>query len=371
MCSVPLNLLELFNDVPDPRLDRRKLHSLHEILTLAVLAMLAGAENFTDMEDFGNAKAAWLRTFLALEHGIPSHDTFNRVFQALKPEAFLDCFLRWTQSLRREVAQEIVALDGKALRRALNRGQSLPYIVSAWASSNRLVLGQLKVADKSNEITALPPLLRQLELAGCLVTVDALGCQKKIAKEIKESDADYVMALKGNHETVHAEVKRFLDDAIARQEVQVVSLETVEKDHGRLEIRRWYLSDDLDWFADKGQWEGLRTMGLVETVRQVGDQPPTTERRYFLGSIAKDIEAFARATREHWGVENPVHWVLDVLFGEDLSRARTGHAPENLATLRRLALNLLRRDPGTQRSLRRQRKAAGWNDSYLRQLLGI
>ena len=197
--------------VPDPRIHRRREHELIDILVIAVCTLLCAGESFNDMEDFGKAKLDWFRTFLNLRNGIPSHDTFNRVFAALDPREFLDCFLRWTQSLRAAVAQEIVALDGKALRRALNKDQSIQYVVSAWAESNGLVLGQLKVADKSNEITAVPELLRVLELSGCIVTIDAMGCQKKIAKEIIEADADYVLALKGNQETVHEEVKSFLD----------------------------------------------------------------------------------------------------------------------------------------------------------------
>jgi len=318
-----------------------------------------------------------------LRHGIPSHDTFNRVFAALKPAAFLDCFLRWTQSLRQTVAQEIVALDGKALRRAQCRGKSPRYIVSAWAQSNRLVLGQLKVADKSNEITALPQLLRVLELAGCIVTIDAMGCQKAIAQEIIEADADYVLALKGNQETVHAEVKSYLDDAILQlaqartkkikvpPELELACLKTVEKDHGRLEIRCYWQSDRLHWFADRGKWEGLRSVGVVESVRQVGTDAPTVERRYYLCSLAVDVEKFARAVRGHWGVENSLHWCLDVQMGEDQSRARTGHAAENLATLRRLVLNLLKRDRTKKRGLKGKQLNAGWDHAYLLQLLAF
>jgi predicted transposase YbfD/YdcC len=285
----------------------------------------------------------------------PSHDTFNRVMAALRPEAFLDCFLRWTQSLRQTVAHEIVALDGKALRRALRQGHSPRYIVSAWAQGNGLVLGQLKVAQKSNEITALPQLLRVLELAGCIVTVDAMGCQKAIAREIIEADADYVLALKGNQETVHAEVKSYLDDAIIQaqartakatlpREPELAHTQTVEKDHGRLEIRRYWQSDRLGWFADQPKWEGLRSVG---------------------------VEQFARAVRGHWGVENSLHWCLDVQMGEDQSRARTGHAAENLATLRRLALNLLKRDKTRKRGLKAKQLNAAWDHTYLLRLLAI
>src|SRR6516162_3625322 len=269
------SLVAHFERVPDPRIDRRREHDLVDILVIGLCTLLCGGETFNDMEDFGKAKYDWFKTFLGLRNGIPSHDTFNRVFAALDPKEFLDCFLRWTQSLREAVAQEIVALDGKALRRALNKDQSVKYVVSAWAESNGLVLGQLKVADKSNEITAVPELLRVLELSGCIVTIDAMGCQKKIAKEIIEADADYVLALKGNHETVHEEVKSFLDATLLEQQtprpqgaklsrgaLSLKSFETVEKDHGRLEIRRYYQGDHLEWFADRSKWEGLKSCGM-------------------------------------------------------------------------------------------------------------
>src|SRR6516225_7963040 len=276
------SLVEHLSEVPDPRIDRRKEHELIDILVIAVCTLLCAGETFNDMEDFGKAKHEWFKSFLNLRNGIPSHDTFNRVFALLDPKQFLDCFLRWTQSLRQAVAQEIVALDGKALRRALNKKQSPRYVVSAWAESNGLVLGQLKVEDKSNEITAVPELLRVLELSGCIVTIDAMGCQKKIAKEIIEADADYVLALKGNQETVHQEVKSFLDAALLEQQTPrlpgarlfteaatLASVQTVEKDHGRLETRRYVQSDQLNWFAERSKWEGLKSVGLVESTREV------------------------------------------------------------------------------------------------------
>jgi predicted transposase YbfD/YdcC len=377
------SLVAHFACVPDPRINRRKDHDLIDILVIAVCTLLCAGETFNDMEDFGKAKHDWFRTFLNLPNGIPSHDTFNRVFAALDPKEFLACFLRWTQSLRAAVSQEIVALDGKALRRALNKDQSVKYIVSAWAESNGLVLGQLKVADKSNEITAVPELLRVLELSGCIVTIDAMGCQKKIAKEIIEADADYVLALKGNQETVHAEVRSFLDAALLEQQTPrrqgaklskaaatLASLETVEKDHGRLEIRRYYQSDQLDWFADQLKWEGLKSVGMVESIREV-DGKTTVERRYYLASLPLAVATFARAVRSHWGVENKVHWIMDVCFREDQSRARAGYAAENLATLRRLALNLLKRENTKKRGIRGKQLNAGWDHAYLLRLLGV
>ena len=377
------SLVAHFAQMPDPRIERRKEHDLLDVLVIAISTLLCAGETFNDMEDFGKAKYEWFKTFLKLRNGIPSHDTFNRVFAALNPKEFLDCFLRWTQSLRQRVSQEIVAVDGKALRRAFNKDENLKYIVSAWAESNGLVLGQLKVADKSNEITAVPELLRVLELSGCIVTIDAMGCQKKIAKEIIEADADYVLALKGNQETVHEEVKAFLDQTLAQREVplppgaklpkaaaRLAFLETIEKDHGRFEIRRFYQSAELAWFADLEKWEGLKSVGLVESVREV-EGKTTTERRYFLSSLSLGVETFARAVRSHWGVENKLHWVMDVCFREDQSRARAGYAAENLATLRRLALNLLRREKTKKRGIKGKQLNAGWDNAYLRKLLGI
>lgn len=378
-----LSLIEHFKDLPDPRVNRTLDHDLIDVLVIAVCTLLCAGESFNDMEDFGKAKQDWFKTFLVLRNGIPSHDTFNRVFAALDPKAFLDCFLRWTQSLRQAVAQEVVALDGKALRRALNRDQSVKYVVSAWAESNGLVLGQLKVADKSNEITALPELLRALELAGCIVTVDAMGCQRNIAKEITEADADYVLALKGNQETVHEEVRSFLDAAVAEDSaprpvgaklskaaVNLAVLETVEKDHGRIETRRYYQSAELDWFADRAKWEGLRSVGMVEALREVGGKQ-TVERRYYLSSLGLEVATFARAVRGHWGVENKLHWVLDVQMREDQSRARAGYAAENLATLRRLALNLLKREKTKRRGIKGKQLNASWDHAYLLRLLGV
>lgn len=375
-----LSLIEHFQDLPDPRVERTKDHDLIDILVIAICTLLCAGESFNDMEDFGHAKEDWFKTFLTLRNGIPSHDTFNRLFAALDPQAFLDCFVRWTQSLRAAVAQEIVALDGKALRRALNGDQSVKYVVSAWAEENGLVLGQLKVADKSNEITALPELLRALELSGCIVTLDAMGTQKKIAKEIIEADADYVLALKGNHETVHEEVKSFLEAAVAEKKSKPLRLskaaanlavrETVEKDHGRLETRRYYQSAELDWFADQPKWEGLKTVGMVEAIRETGAHR-TVERRYYLSSLPLGVETFARAVRRHWGIENKLHWVLDVQMREDQSRARAGYAAENLATLRRLALNLLKREKTKRRGIKGKQLNASWDHAYLLRLLGV
>lgn len=377
------SLIEHLSTIKDPRVNRTRDHELIDILVIAVCALLCRAETFNDMEDFGKAKHDWFKTFLSLPNGIPSHDTFNRVFQMLDPAEFLEAFLSWTQGVRQAVPDEIVAMDGKALRRALTANKNPRYIVSAWAGENGLVLGQLKVDEKSNEITAVPQLLRVLELNGCIVTLDAMGCQKNIAREIKEADAEYVLALKGNQDSIHREVKEFLDDAVAESktwrpngaqpEVQAARLATkkvVEKDHGRLEAREYYQSAELGWFADRTKWDGLQSVGLVESTREINGKV-SVERRYYISSLPLDIERFARAVRGHWGIENRLHWVLDVQLGEDQSRARSGYAAENLATLRRLAMNLLKSEKTKKRGIRGKQNNASWDHAYLLKLLGI
>ncbi len=363
-----VSLITILEEVPDPRVTATVDHDLADILTIALCTILCGGESFYDMEEFGEVRLGWLKTFLRLRHGAPTHDTYNRVFQALDPEQFGECLSRWTQSVRAVLGGEVVALDGKAVRRALNKGQDPRVIVSAWATESGLLLGQRKVKSKSNEITAVPELLRALELAGCIVTADALHCQKHIAKEIKEADAEYVLALKGNQGTVFAEVKRFLDEAIAREEKHLVTLETTDKEHGRLEVRRYWQTEKLDWFADRGEWEGLKSVGVVEARRTVNGKE-SVERRYYLSSLGNDARRFAKAVRGHWGVENSLHWVLDVVFGEDESRARSGHAAENLAATRRLAINLLRRDKTCKRSIKGKLLRAAIDPDYLKRIL--
>jgi predicted transposase YbfD/YdcC len=370
----PNSLSQYLSIITDPRVDRTKDHLLHDILLIAILAMLCGAETFVDFQDFGKAKETWLRTFLKLPHGIPSHDTFGRVFALLDPKQFAECFCHWTQSLRRSFAQEIVAIDGKTVRRSYDRaqGQSAIHMVSAWASENGLVLGQIKTAEKSNEITAIPALLRALELRGCIVTIDAMGTQKTIAKEIHEADAAYVLALKGNHERVHAEVKDFFCDARARgfKKLPHDFLETIEKDHGRIETRRYWITGQIGWFADRSLWEGLHSFGMVESIREI-QGISTAEIRFFLCSIQADATEFARAVRGHWGIENKLHWSLDVAFGEDQCRVRVGYAAENLARLRHIALNILKADTTKKRGIKGKQKNAGWDHAYLLHLLSI
>jgi predicted transposase YbfD/YdcC len=363
-----ISLITILEEVPDPRVRSTVDHDLSDLLTIALCTILCGGESFYDMEEFGQVRLPWLKTFLRLRHGAPKHDTYNRVFQALDPEKFGDCLSRWTQSVRTVLGGEVVALDGKSVRRALNQGEDMRVIVSAWATESGLLLGQRKVRDKSNEITVVPELLRSLELAGCIVTADALHCQKNIAKEIIEADANFVLALKGNQGTAHREVKTFLDDAIECKDAHLVFLETVEKSHGRLETRRYWQTEQIGWFADRAEWEGLRSVGVVEARREIKGQV-SVERRYYLSSLPADATRFARAVRGHWGVENQLHWVLDVVFAEDQSRARTGNAAENLAATRRMAVNLLRRDKSCKRSIKGKLMRAAIDPDYLKLVL--
>lgn len=375
----PSTIVECFEGLPDPRMNRTRRHKLVDILVIGLCSQISGGEGFSDMEVFGRAKLEWLKRFLELPNGIPTHDTFNRVFSAIDPHCFLDCFVQWVQGLCTALAGDVVAIDGKALRRALDEGQSIPYIVSAWASENGLVLGQVKVDDKSNEITAIPELLRVLELKGCIVTIDAMGCQKEIAAKIAAKQADYVLALKGNHATAHDEIKEFFADAVlpcATQAADTIRpgtmdfFQTLGKDHGRIETRRYWHSTDIDWFQDKKLWPKLQSIGMVESIRRVKGKN-SIERRYYLSSLPLNAKTLAKAVRGHWGVENPLHWTLDVTFREDQSRARSKNAAQNLATLRRIALNLIKRNKRKKVSQRQKRILAALDSEFLEQLLGV
>jgi len=375
----PKPLLECFEGLPDPRMDRTRAHNFLDILVIGLCSTLSGGENFTDMERFGRLREHWLRTFLQLPQGIPSHDTFNRVFSALDPHAFMDCFGQWIQGVCPNLSNEIVAIDGKALRRAVDAGGSIPYMVSAWAGEHGLVLGQVKADEKSNEITAVPALLNALKLEGAIVTLDAMGCQKTIAQNIIDKHADHVLALKGNHETTHEEVQAFFAHAVAPCATQCSATaggghmdfyQSIEKGHGRIETRRYWLSTDIGWFQDKEKWKGLASFGMVESIRKAKGKS-TIERRYYLSSLPLDAKRFARAVRGHWGIENSLHWSLDVTFGEDDNRARTKNAAQNLATLRRIALNLVKKDRSIKDTVRGKLFAAALDPDFLRHLLGI
>lgn len=366
-----------FAGLDDPRVERTKAHQLLDILTIALCAVICGADSWTECEAFGRAKLAWLRTFLALPHGIPSHDTFGRVFAALDPVQFQQGFLSWVQASAARLAglTDHVALDGKTLRRSHDHraGAAALHLVSAWASANRLVLGQVAVADKSNEITALPVLIRLLDLAGCIVTIDAMGCQTEIVAAIVEQGGDYVLALKGNQGTLHREVEAAFAQARATQfrGIAHATYQTIEKGHGRIEERRWWTLHDPEYLAylnPTGAWRRLQSVAMVERERTIGEVV-TRETHYYLASVA-EAATVGRAVRLHWGIENQVHWVLDIAFREDESRVREGHSAHNFAILRHIALNLLRQDRTTKLGVKAKRLKAGWDEPYLRQILG-
>lgn len=366
------SLIEYFADLADPRIEDRCDHKLIDILFIAVCAVICGADGFTDMEEFGLSKQTWLRQFLELPNGIPSHDTFGRVFARLKPGQFQQCFLMWVRAVADVTGNEIVPIDGKKLRRSHDRssGQRAVELVSAWARANRLMLGQVKVSGESNEITAVPQLLQLLELKGCIVTVDALNCQKDIASEIITQEADYVLSLKGNQGNLHKEVKSFFEAVVNDHTYgfQISRHETVDGEHGRIETRKYWHVNAPEWLKEKFDWPGLESLGMCEARREINEQA-SEEKRYYLSSLSVDAVRLAEAVRGHWSIENSLHWILDVVFREDDSRVRVGHAAENFALIRRIALNLLQQEKSLKRGVKTKRLKAALDDSYLFKVL--
>ncbi len=372
-------LRERFSALEDPRVERTKLHQLLDIVTIAICAAICGADDWTEIELFGESKLEFFKSFLPLPNGIPSHDTFNRVFARLNPEQFRECFLGWVQDLvcaSGEQLKGVVAIDGKTLCGSGSRdtasGAGPIQMVSAWAQANQLVLGQVKVDNKSNEITAIPALLKLLDLSGCVVTIDAMGCQTEIAQTIVDADADYVLALKGNHLTIHQDVITTFNEGMATEfkGISHQTHETIEKGHGRIETRRYYLVDDplyLKYLESHERWPNLKSIGMVQAEREV-DGTVTRERRYFLCSIGF-VGQFALAARGHWSIENSLHWVLDVAFREDHNRTRIDHSAENFAILRHIALNLLRAERTLRVGIKAKRLKCGWSHDYLLKVL--
>ena len=329
--------------VTDFRINRRKKYPLYEILMIAACAIICGGRGFNDFAKFGNAKIDWFKQFLSLENGIPSHDTFNRVFSLLDPTKFNKAIVMWLESIV-DVAGDVVSIDGKCLRRAITKSGKTPCIVSAFSGNKKVVIGQIKAAEKSNEITAIPNLLKMLYLKGCIVTIDAAGCQKKIVKEIRKRDADYMISLKGNQSMMHDEIKLFFEDAIKCGGRTLKKASSVSCQHGRVETRTCWQSDYIDWFEDRSKWEGLQSICMVESsVYKKSSKRTTTERRYFISSMGLNPQKALKTIRAHWGIES-MHWTLDMTFDEDRSRARTKNAAENLAMLRHIALNVLQLD---------------------------
>ena len=371
------SLIDHFAALEDPRQSWKVLFPLPEVLLVVLCGTLAGAEDFVEIRRWSQVHQEFLRRLLPFKAGVPSHDTLNDVINAIDGALFAECFTGWVESLRdpapaSATAPEIVAIDGKTSRRTHDRSKDRGplHMVSAWASSQRLVLGQQACQAKSNEITAIPLLLERLALTGALVTIDAMGTQTKIAQAILDRGGDYLLALKGNQSSLHDEIRRYLDDPAAKIHSR---FEVTDGDHGRIEVRRHRVSHDVDWlttdrrFPDEPRFPGLRAIAVVEAeVERNGSN--SLERRFYLSSLPLDAKLFAHAVRCHWHVENRLHWVLDVVFHEDLSRLRSGAGPQNMATIRHMAMNLLR-GPKDKHSLKVRRKSAAWDTAYLEALL--
>ena len=355
---------EVFEELEDPRTGNAKRHLLHEVLMIALCSVLCGGETCADMALFGRAKRDFLQDFLTLPHGIPSHDTFSRIFRLLDPARFHAWFIGFMERFA-EGCQGVVAIDGKTMRRSFDRAAAASplHLVSAWAVDAQLCLGQLAVGNKSNEIIAVPKLLELLSLKGRVVTSDAMNCRRKIAQQVIDQGGDYVLALKGNQETLHDDVRRFLDDPATA----LASATDIDKGHGRIETRTAALTSDIAWLQENHRWPGLKAVGKITASREINGKT-TVETRCYLLSQAFPPERFNTVVRSHWGIENGLHWVLDVVMDEDQARNRKDHGPQNLALLRKLALNLAKRDP-SKGSMRGKLKQAGWDNAFLTPIL--
>ena len=377
MAEIGASLTEHFALLEDPRAEHLTDHKLIDIIMIAICAVICGAETWTDIELFGNERFDWLRQFLELENGVPSHDTFGRVFAGIDAEQFQVCFASWVQAVFHATKGQVIAVDGKQARRSHDRanGKHAIHVISAWATANHLVLGQRKVDEKSNEITAIPELLRLLDVSGCIVTIDAMGCQTEIAEQIIDQEADYVLTVKENQGHLYEDIDLFFQLAHQNdfQKVNYTFDRTVNKGHGRIEPRQcWAISgeDSLQFLRDHEQWKGLRTIAKVNSQRQV-ESKITIETRYYISSLPNDAKKILQAARSHRGVENSLHWVLDVAMGEDDSRIRKDNAPENMAALRRIALNLLKQEKTLKRGIQGKRLKAALSPDYLLKVLTV
>lgn len=366
-----------FDNLEDPRIDRKKLYPLSEILLIVLSGSVCGTQSWRDLVLFGTEKLDYLRRFLPYKHGVPSKNTFARVLSALDPIAFKSCVIAWIQSFQLAL-REVIAIDGKTLRKSFDKAseQSAIHMVSAFATSAKLVLGQEKVHDKSNEITAIPKLLDLLSLEGSIVSIDAMGTQKKIADKIREKKADYVLALKGNQSSLHDDIRLFLSAEIQKKRDGSSNkiadfYEDVDKGHGRIEKRSCYVTNRIEWLEQRNEWRDIKTIAAVESITHIGEKS-LSEIRYFISSLPANAKEIAEAIRSHWAIENSLHWVLDVTLGEDNSRIRKKNAPENMAMVRHIVLNLLRGAKGKfgkDISLKGLQKKAGWGDSTLDTIL--
>ena len=364
--SEALVFLDYFTDLPDPRQQGKVVYPLGEVLLLCLLAVLAGAETFADIARFGEKKLSLLRRFLPFRDGTPAHDHLGDIFAVLDAEAFQSCFVSWVASLSGAPA-DVIAIDGKTSRRSYQKkgAKEAIHMVSAFATRQRLVLGQTKVAEKSNEIIAIPKLLGMLEIEGAIVTIDAIGCQREIAKKIVDKKADYVLALKGNQGSLREDVELFAAEQKANgfKDTKVSRHETVDGDHGRIETRAYTVIHDIAWLQERHNWPGLKSVVMVESTREIGDKTER-ETRFYITSLVLAARLIGPVIRSHWAVENSLHWVLDMIFRDDECRVRKDHAPANFTTLKHMAHNLMRLAPGKD-SLRLKRKVAAWDDEFL------
>jgi predicted transposase YbfD/YdcC len=370
--NAPHGPLRWFRDLEDPRPGHNVMHGLPDMLAIAILAVLCGADGWVDVAAFGRSMEDWLKTFLPLPHGIPSHDTFGRVFGRLNPTAFERCFMNWTAALAQSDCR-LIAIDGKTLRHSFNSAdqKAAIHMISAWSQANQVVLGQLATEAKSNEITAIPQLLELLDLKGAIVTVDAMGCQKAIAEKIVDQGGDYILQVKDNQLSLHQDLQLLFAEGMRKDCLGVdhTSIEEVDKGHGRIETRRLWTTQEVGWYSQASQWKDLSRFICIESVRQIKGKT-STDRRYYVSSVGRTTAAdLLRVIRGHWGIENGLHWCLDVSFNEDNSRLRKGHAAENFSRLRRLALNLLKQDQTFKIGLKGKAKCCGWNHQYLLNVL--
>ena len=351
----------------------RSWHYLSDIVTIVLCAVISGADDFNEIEIFARCKEAFFRTFLELPNGIPSHDTINRVMSRLSPEEFSACFIEWVKSLTKRMP-DIIAIDGKTLRSSFNDAEKRDclHMVSAWSVENGLVLGQIRTAEKSNEITAIPTLLSLLDIEGCIVTIDAMGCQMEIAQKILNGGGDYVLALKGNQGNSHEAVEQLFkwEKKNSFSGVMHSEFSTMEKDHGRIETRNIFSIGNLETIDGLGleKWPGLKSVTQVESIREINGKS-SVEYRYYLSSLAADAQRIGKAVRGHWGIENSLHWVLDVLFNEDKARNRKDHSAANMTIMRHMAVNLVKNDKSSKVSIKNRRLKAGWDDKYLLKLI--
>lgn len=370
---LPSPLFECLKEIEDPRRDINLRHRLHDILVTTICAVICGAEGWEEIAQYARTHEDWFRTFLELPHGIPSGSTYGRVFSRLNPKAFEQGFAQWMNFIQEHTRGRIIALDGKTLRRSFNRAsqKAAIHMVSAWTTENGVALAQTAVDEKSNEITAFPKILEMLVLDGAVVTIDAMGCQVEVAEKIVAGGADYVLAVKENQPQLHEDIVDFFTEA-ERMSFECLDFDrrdTSDGDHGRIEERSFYLARDLDSIGRKERWPGLKAIGMVQSKRKVDGQT-TIDRRFYITSIRDDIETFSRAVRQHWGIENSHHYLLDVAFDEDRCRKRTDHAAENFAVIRHIVLNLLKQSSTPKpMSVRRKRLQAAWNRNFLLKVL--